>query len=200
MRRDPDAYRQPLLRAGGAGFLPRGAHRFPARRRCHHDAAPPRQRAERRETATYKEFHDGAARWTRVERIVPRLEVSAQGSDKALCRHQPRCRTGTQAENHIKAWKRDLAADRTACCGATANQFRLMPHTGAYWPLWSLRSPMPERSTWRVVQFDTLRLRLVKFATRVVALKTRVALHLPSACVEQAILRLALERLPRLAR
>ena len=108
------------------------------------------------------------------------------------------CRRG-QAENHIKAWKRHLAADRTSCMKADANKFRLMLHTGAYWLLWSLRSLMPKRSTWRVAQFDTLRLRLVKLATRVVALKTRVMLHLPSACPDKDILRLALERLPRLA-
>jgi hypothetical protein len=57
---------------------------------------------------------------------------------------------------------------------------------------------MPKRSSWRVAQFDTLRLRLVKLAMRVVALKTRVTLHLPSACPDQAILRLVLDRLPRL--
>ena len=107
------------------------------------------------------------------------------------------CRRG-QAENHVKAWKRHLAADRTSCSRATANQLRLLLHTGAYWLLWSLRSLMPKRSTWRAAQFDTLRLRLVKLAARVVALKTRVMLHLPSACPDQAILRLALERLPRL--
>lgn len=61
-----------------------------------------------------------------------------------------------------------------------------MLHTGAYWLLWSLRSLMPKRSTWRVAQFDTLRLRLVKLATRVVALKTRIMLHLPSACPDKA--------------
>jgi hypothetical protein len=82
---------------------------------------------------------------------------------------------------------------------AYANQFRLMLYTGAYWLLWSLRSLMPKRSTWRVAQFDTLPLRLVKLTTRVVALKTRVMLHLPSACPDKDILRLALERLPRLA-
>ena len=73
-----------------------------------------------------------------------------------------------------------------------------MLHTAAYWLLWSLRSLMPKRSTWRVVQFDTLRLGLIKFAVRVVALKTRVMLHLPSAYPAKAILRLALERMPRL--
>ena len=101
-------------------------------------------------------------------------------------------------ENHIKAWKRHLAADRTSCSRATANQFRLLLHTAAYWLVWSLRSLMPKRSTWRVAQFGTLRLRLVKLAARVVELKTRVLLHLPSACPYQAVLRLALGRMPRL--
>ena len=158
----------------------------------------------------YKEFHDGAASWTRVERIIARVEAGPQGTDTRFVAtnltvgtargiyEDLYCRRG-QAENHIKAWKRHLAADRTSCCRATANQFRLMLHTGAYWLLWSLRSLMPKRSTWRVAQFDTLRLRLVKLATRVVALKTRVMLHLPSAYPDKAILRLALERLPRLA-
>jgi hypothetical protein len=43
-----------------------------------------------------------------------------------------------------------------------------------------------------------LRLRLVKLAARVVELKTRVVLHLPSAFPHKAILRLAIERLPHL--
>ncbi len=157
----------------------------------------------------YKEFHDGAGSWSRVERIIARVEASAQGTDtrfvvtnlaggsaRALY-ERGYCRRG-QAENHLKAWKRHLAADRTSCSKASANQFRLMLHTGAYWLLWSLRSLMPKRSTWRAAQFDTLRLRLVKLAARVVALKTRVMLHLPSAYPDQAIMRLALERLPRL--
>jgi hypothetical protein len=158
----------------------------------------------------YQEFHDGAASWSRVERIIARVEAGVQGIDTRFVvtnltggtartiYEDISCRRG-QAENHIKAWKRHLAADRTSCCRAAANQFRLMLLTSAYWLLWSLRSLMPKRSTWRVAQFDTLRLRLVKLATRVVALKTRVMLHLPSGCPDKAILRLVLERLPRLA-
>jgi hypothetical protein len=157
----------------------------------------------------YKEFYDGAASWSRVERIVARVEASAQGTDtRFIVTNLPGgsartlyegsyCRRG-RAENHLKDWKLHLAADRTSCSRASANQFRLVLHTGAYWLLWSLRSLMPKRSAWRVAQFDTLRLRLVKLATRVVALKTRVMLHLPSVCPDQAVMRLALERLPRL--
>jgi hypothetical protein len=33
----------------------------------------------------------------------------------------------------MKSWKRHLAADRTSCTKATANQFRLFLHAGAYW-------------------------------------------------------------------
>ena len=157
----------------------------------------------------YKEFFDGAASWSRVERIIARVEASAQGTDtrfvvtnitgaSARALYEALyCRRG-QAENHIKSWKTHLAADRTSCCSAAANQLRLMLHTGAYWLLWSLRRLMPARSSWRVAQFDTLRLRLLKIAARVVEWKTRVMLHLPSAYPDQAILRLMLERIPRL--
>ena len=72
----------------------------------------------------------------------------------------------------VLARKTHLAADRTSCPKASANQFRLFLHAGAYWLLWSLRSLMPKRSQWRVAQFDTLRLRLIKIAARVVELKT----------------------------
>ena len=157
----------------------------------------------------YKEFFDGAASWSRVERIIARVEVGPDGTDTrfvvtnlsngAARRLYQRtyCKRG-QAENHIKAWKRHLAADRTSCSRATANQFRLMLHTGAYWLMWSLRSLMPKRSFWRAAQFDTLRLRLLKIAAQVATLKTRVMLRLPSACPYQSVLRLALGRMPRL--
>jgi hypothetical protein len=157
----------------------------------------------------YKEFLDGAASWSRVERIIARVEVGPDGTDTrfvvtnlsngAARRLYERtyCKRG-QAENHIKAWKRHLAADRTSCSRATANQFRLMLHTGAYWLMWSLRSLMPKRSFWRTAQFDTLRLRLLKIAAQVATLKSRVMLHLPSACPYQSVLRLALGRMPRL--
>src|SRR5208283_4926107 len=107
------------------------------------------------------------------------------------------CRRG-QAENHIKAWKTHLAADRTSCTKATANQFRLFLHAGAYWLMWGLRVSTPKRSMWRVAQFDTLRLRLIKIAARVVEMKTMIRVHLPTSCPAQDILRFALERIPRL--
>jgi hypothetical protein len=39
---------------------------------------------------------------------------------------------------------------------------------------------MPKASSWRVAQFDTLRLRLVKIAARVVEMKTQIKILLPT--------------------
>ena len=157
----------------------------------------------------FKEFYDGAQSWSRVERIIARVEVGEDGPDTRfvvtnLQKRNARalyedlyCRRG-QAENHIKSWKTHLAADRASCTKATANQFRLFLHAGAYWLMWGLRVSMPKRSMWRVAQFDTLRLRLIKIAARVVEMKTMIRVHLPTSCPAQDILRLALERIPRL--
>src|SRR5580658_1039439 len=98
----------------------------------------------------FKEFYDGAASWSRVERIIARVEVGAQGPDTRFVvtnlkqRNARRlyedvyCRRG-QAENHIKSWKTHLAADRTSCTKASANQLRLFLHAGAYWIMWPSR-------------------------------------------------------------
>ncbi len=155
------------------------------------------------------EFFDGAQSWSRVERIIARVEAGAEGPDTRfvvtnLSKRDARrlyvdvyCRRG-QAENHIKSWKTHLAADRTSCSKATANQFRLFLHAGAYWLMWGLRVSMPKRSMWRVAQFDTLRLRLIKIAARIVEMKTMIRVHLPTSCPAQDILRFALGRIPRL--
>ena len=64
--------------------------------------------------------------------------------------------------------------------------------------MWGLRMSMPKRSMWRVTQFDTLRLRLLKLAARVVEMKTMIKIYLPTSCPAQDILRLVLARIPRL--
>ena len=168
------------------------------------DAAPSHGKARR-----YREFYDGAASWSRVERIIARVEAGAEGPDTRfvvtnlrqrnarLLYEDGYCRRG-QAENHIKSWKTHLAADRTSCTKASANQLRLFLHAGAYWLMWGLRVSMPKRSIWRVAQFDTLRLRLIKIAARVVEMKTMICVHLPTSCPAEEILCYALGRIPRL--
>jgi hypothetical protein len=108
----------------------------------------------------FTQFYDAAQSWRRVERIIARVEVGPEGSDARFIvtnleggRAKPLyerlyCARG-QAENHIKAWKNHLAADRTSCHEAEANQFRLFLRAGAYWLLWSMRraTPNPWRSS-----------------------------------------------------
>ena len=110
----------------------------------------------------------------RVRAFIARVEATAQGGDSRFIvtnlAGTPRwlyehlyCGRG-QAENLIKAHKLHLASDRTSCAKATANQFRLLIHTAAYWLLHTLRGLAPKTSFWRDVQFDTLRLAFVKLA------------------------------------
>jgi hypothetical protein len=68
---------------------------------------------------------------------------------------------------------------------------RLFLHGAAYWLMWSLRSVMPTRSQWRRAQVDTLRLRLIKVAARVVISR-------PTGSPAKALMRLTLDRLPSL--
>ena len=67
-----------------------------------------------------------APSWSRVERIIARVEAGPEGPDTRfivtnLNKRNARvlyeevyCRRG-QAENHIKSFKTHLAADRTSC-------------------------------------------------------------------------------------
>ncbi len=64
---------------------------------------------------------------------------------------------------------------------STANQFRLLIHTAAYWLLHTLRGLAPKTSFWRNAQFDTLRLAFVKIAARVTEMVTRIKVSLPSS-------------------
>jgi hypothetical protein len=49
-----------------------------------------------------------------------------------------------------------------------------------------------------VQQSHTLCLHLIKLDARIVETKRRITVHLPTACPDQGVLRLLLERIPRL--
>lgn len=139
----------------------------------------------------YGEFRYGAKSWKKERRIIARVEASSQGCDSRFIvtnlAGSPKtlyekiyCARG-QMENLIKAHKRHLASDRTSCSKATANQFRLLIHTAAYWMIHTLRGLAPKTSFWRDAQFDTIRLALIKVAARVTEMVTRIKVALPSS-------------------
>ncbi|MDA0342223.1 MAG: IS1380 family transposase [Proteobacteria bacterium] len=152
-------------------------------------------------------FTYAAKSWRHQRHIVARVEASAQGADSRFIvtnlKGTPRalyeklyCQRG-QMENLIKAHKLHLASDRTSCSAATANQFRLLIHTAAYWLMHSLRGLAPKTSFWRDAQFDTIRLALIKIAARVTEKATRIKLSLPTGGPYQADLMMLATRLAK---
>jgi hypothetical protein len=144
----------------------------------------------------YADFGYAAKSWTVERRVIARIEAGPQGADsRFIVTNLPGspkslyeklyCARG-QAENLIKAPKLHLASDRTSCSKATANQFRLLIHTAAYWLILTLRALAPRASFWRDAQFDTIRLCLIKVAARVTEMVTRIKIALPSAYPYQA--------------
>jgi DDE family transposase len=138
----------------------------------------------------FGELAYAAETWHTERRVIARVEASDKGADSRFVvtnlAGTPRwlyeavyCARG-QAENLVKAHKVHLASDRTSCTKATANQFRLVLHTAAYWLLHTLRGLAPRRSFWREAQLDTIRLALIKVVGRVTELASRIELALPS--------------------
>jgi hypothetical protein len=155
------------------------------------DAAMGRVGGDAEKVRRYGELRYAAKSWKVERRVIARVEAGPQGTDsrfivtnlaglpKALY-EKIYCARG-QAENLIKAHKVHLASDRTSCTKATANQFRLLIHTAAYWLMLSLRGLAPRTSFWRDAQFDTIRLCLIKIAGRVTEMVTRIKIALPTA-------------------
>jgi hypothetical protein len=142
----------------------------------------------------------GAKSWKKQRRVVARLEATTLGLD---IRYVVTSLTGPaeylyetvycargQAENFIKLHKAQLASDRTSCRDPKANQFRLILHTAAYWLLHTLRAAAPKRSAAAKAEFQTLRLRLLKIAARVIEGAARIRVWLPTACPDASLFKL----------
>ena len=160
----------------------------------------------------YRSFDYRAGSWSRPRRVIARIEVSLQPDPTQVFPEGMRqevdvryivtsldgdaerlyegvyCQRG-QAENLIKLHKAQLASDRTSCHSATANQVRLMLHTAAFWLMHTVRAAIPEGHALARAEFNTIRLRLLKIAVRVVEHASRIRAHLPSSCVEKALFR-----------
>src|SRR5947208_7882436 len=128
------------------------------------DAALGRVDGEADKVRRYGEFRYAATSWKVERRVIARVEAGPQGADSRFIvtnlQGLPKapyrrvyCARG-QAENLIKAHKLHLASDRTSCSKATANQFRLLMPTAAYWLMLNLRDLAPAHSFWPDAQVD----------------------------------------------
>ena len=160
----------------------------------------------------YKALEYKAGSWSAPRRVIARIEASMQpdptpekpdamrqeidiryivtsldGSPERLY-EGVYCQRG-QAENLIKLHKAQLASDRTSCHSATANQVRLTLHTAAYVLMHTVRSAIPQGHALAKAEFNTIRLRLLKIAARVVEHVQRIRVHLPTSCADKALFR-----------
>ena len=145
----------------------------------------------------FASFDYAAGSWDRERRVVARLEATPRGFDARYIvtslKGEPRhlyertyCARG-QAENPIEQHKAQLTFDRTSYQSPLANQFRLILHTGAYWPMLPLRDAVPRRMPLHCAEFATLRRSLLKIGARVVEKAARVRIHFASACPDAAL-------------
>jgi hypothetical protein len=130
-----------------------------------------------------------AESWPRPRRIVAKVEVTPQGSQRrfavtnlagppAAVYRDFYVQRGKVPEQPIGEMKNGLRADRLSACGFCANAFRLLVHTLAYAIVVLFRAAaaaVPEVATATV---STLRQRLWKAGALVVTSARRVCLHL----------------------
>ncbi len=110
----------------------------------------------------------------------PRFIVSSiEGFDPKLIYDRGYCARG-QCENNIKDLKNALHADRLSCSAFKANALRIMLHAFAYRLLFAVRQAAASvDAQLGSMQFDTLRLRLLKVAASVSESARRIVLRMP---------------------
>jgi hypothetical protein len=180
-------------------------------------AAPFMQAAQAEFEGTHKkvrsfhEFDYAAQTWDRTRRVIVKAERLEQGPNVRFVltnldaspaviydeRYTPR----GDMENRIKEQQLMLFATRASCHAFAANQFRLLLSAAAYVLIEHLRRTVLQNTELAAAQVDTIRLKLLKVAARVVLSVRRVVLHLSSAYPLQNLFRRIAARLlpPRAA-
>ena len=139
----------------------------------------------------YHSFEYKANSWSHFERVVVKVEANSMGTNvrfivsslknvrsKALY-EQGYCARGA-AELRIKDHKTYLLSDRMSCNSFLANQFRLFLHSAAYVLIHSLQNEVLKGTEFCKATMKTIQLKLIKIATRVKVMKTKVKIELPA--------------------
>ncbi len=138
----------------------------------------------------YHSFSYKAASWEHYQRVVVKVEVSDKGTNvryivsnircirsKALYENAYCARAG--AELRIKDHKTYLKSDRMSCNSFKANQFRLFLHSAAYVLMHVLQKEALIATEFANSTMKTIQLKILKIATRVKILNTKVKIEFP---------------------
>jgi hypothetical protein len=153
----------------------------------------------------FHEFTYGAKSWDRERRVILKAEHLSQGANARFVVTNlddlPETIYDTiytqrgEMENRIKEQQLYLFADRTSCTKFVANQLRLLLASAAYVLIEHLRREGLKGTDLAAARVDTIRLKLLKVAARVVVSVRRVVLHLCSSYPYRPLLSRLVERL-----
>ncbi|MBN1181944.1 MAG: IS1380 family transposase [Bacteroidales bacterium] len=144
----------------------------------------------------FGEFTYQANSWKMPQRIICKAEHNDKGSNlrfivtnlennnRRMIYEIIYCGRGAM-ELMIKEHKNHLRSDKTSCSSFLANQFRLFIHSMAYVLLHAFREKCLKSTQFSKAQFDTIRLKILKLGVRVMYLRTKIKIHLPSSCPYQ---------------
>ena len=148
-------------------------------------------------------FYHRAGSWQRPRRVIAKVERLPRGLNtrfvvtnilfESAAGIYDGIYTGRgETENRIKELKLHLKADRLSCTRFKANQFRLLLHTFAFVLLWHLRRSLAGTEL-AAATVDTLKLKLLKVAARVVQSVRRILFTMPRAYPYQRLFATALQ-------
>jgi len=154
----------------------------------------------------FTELDYKADTWACSRKIVLKAEVTANGTNSRYIVHNLEgfspgllydivyCGHG-QCENMIKDLKNALNSGRMSCSDFRANFFRLLLHGNAYRLLYAVRNRLQQEAPQEGnIQFDTLRLKLLKVSVVVRESLRRIWLQLPKSFPLASLFRSLLDR------
>ena len=153
----------------------------------------------------FHEFAYGAKTWDRERRVILKAEHLSKGAnprfvvtnldDSPEAIYDAIYTQRGEMENRIKEQQLYLFADRTSCSKFIANQFRLLLASAAYVLIEHVRREGLKDTDLAEARVDTIRLKLLKVAARVVVSVRRVVLHLSSSYPYRPLLQRLVTRL-----
>ena len=153
---------------------------------------------------SFHEFEYAAQTWDRKRRVILKAEHLPKGAnarfvvtnldDAPDAIYDALYTQRGEMENRIKEQQLYLFADRTSCSKFVANQLRLLLASAAYVLLEHLRREGLKNTELAQARVDTIRLKLLKVAARVVVSVRRVVLHLCSSYPHRPLLTRLVER------
>src|SRR6266508_3310656 len=121
----------------------------------------------------------------KIDEVSDAVRSERAIEDKAVVRGY------TETRHAAGSWhcERRVVARIEATEQGLANQVRLVLHTAAYWLVLTVRDAIPKPHGLATADFNTIRLRLLKIAARVIETATRVRLAFAAACPEADLFR-----------